>query len=434
MPKNKAHFHGIKGVGMTSLALAMQDQGWQISGSDTNESFITDEILLSRQIPLSPLKASIPSDTNLVIYSGAYPPPATSIRTLSLAQALAEFVASRQVIAVAGVGGKTTITAMLAVLMRTAGRKVGYYIGTGSIPGLPTPGAAGEDPYFVIEADEYAISKDDHRPKFALLSPHILITTNIIHDHPDIYPDIASTQAVFLDLLNHLPPQGVWLYYAADPLTQTLQKELSTFRQDLKLIPYGPDHPLYSKLELKVFGTHNRLDALAAVLAAQEAGLSEAASLSAITSYRGAMRRQEKIGEVNDRVLYDDYGHHPEEIEATVKAFRAQFPAKRLVLVFESHTYSRTEMLFDQFAAALALADLVFVMPIFESAREKGKPHTVSHLALAAAINQHQPIATAVEWETAASTIAKASKPGDLLLTMGAGFVYKLHQELKKLL
>lgn len=428
MNKN-AYFIGIKGVGMTSLALAMQDSGWTVSGSDTDESFITDDILHKRHIPITQLpNYTVTPDTNLIVYSAAYTSPVgADPRVYPLAQALAEFVKDKKVIAVAGVGGKTTTTAMLAAMFHAVGRDVGYYVGTGSIAGLDAPGHAGQDPYFVVEADEYAISKTDLRPKFALLKPQILITTNIIHDHPDIYPTEADTLQVFADLIASIREGGTWICNPADPLTSQILSLQGQALKDIKVIQYGSDHPLYPRLDLSVFGDQNRLDALAAVLAAIEAGLTEAEALTAIKSYQGAGRRQEYRGEVAGRLLYDDYGHHPREIELTVKSFKEKFPTRRLLLVFESHTYSRTEALLAEFAKAIAIADLSFIMPIFESAREKGQTHTVTTESFAAMI----PGSTALTWDNAAKTVWDASQPGDLILTMGAGFVYKLHEQFK---
>lgn len=423
----KAFFIGIKGVGMCCLALAMQDAGWSVSGSDTGESFITDDILATRLVAISPLSSPLPTNADLIVYSAAYTPPITSIKTLPLAQALAEFVGDKQVIAVAGVGGKTTTSAMLAALFHAAGRDTGYYVGTGSIAGLSAPGHSGQDPYFVVESDEYAISKTDRRPKFALLTPRILITTNIIHDHPDIYADETATRQVFADLVASIPAGGSWVCNPADPLTAQILDLQGLALKRIKVIPYGSDHPLYAKIQLSVFGEQNRLDALAAVLATLEAGLTQTQALAAITAYRGAGRRQESHGEVEGRLLYDDYGHHPREIELTVQSFKEQFPKSRLLLVFESHTYSRTEALLQEFAQAIALADLPFIMPIFESAREKGQSHTVTTESFAALI----PGATALTWDNAADIVWAASQPGDLILTMGAGFVYKLHEQFK---
>lgn len=431
---NKAYLLGIKGVGMTALACILQDLGWAVSGADTEEVFITDQILSTRKIDLHPLDASIPPDTNLIVYSAAYAPPSSQARTLPLAEAIAEFIRERRVIAVAGVGGKTTTSAMLASLMHSAGRKVGYYLGTSDVIGLPAPGAAGTDPYFVIEADEYAISKADHRPKFALLSPQILITTNILHDHPDIYPSLDDTIHVFTELVRKLPRGSAWICSKTDPLTQQIIKNNQSTIKDIKIIQYSTKHPYYTQLDLQVFGEQNRLDALAAVLAAVEAGLTKVDALKAIKEFRGAKRRSESLGKVNGRLLFDDYGHHPHEIEATLKAFRAEFPNRRLMLIFESHTYSRTQELFSEFAQALTHADEVFVMPIFESAREKGKSHSISHHDLASAVTKLDTLAQAVEWDNAAQVIAKHSQKGDLLLTMGAGFVYKLHDSFKELL
>lgn len=421
MPSKRAYFIGIKGVGMTSLALAMADAGWSVSGSDTSETFITDDILATHHLAVSPLSAPIPNGTDLIVYSAAYTPPKTTIKTLSLAEALAEFVQGRTVIAVAGVGGKTTTSAMLASLFHAAGRDVGYYVGTSSIAGLPSPGHCGTDPLYIVEADEYIISKTDKRPKFALLSPQIVVTTNIIHDHPDIYQDESSTLAAFAELIRQIPEDGTWVYSADDRLSQQI---LTKFPPTCHLCPYSSQ---LADLQLGVFGAQNQLDAHAAVLAAQAAGLSEGQSVTAIQSYHGAGRRQESHGEVEGRLLYDDYGHHPREIELTVKSFKEHFPDRRLLLIFESHTYSRTQALLGEFAEALSLADLAFIMPIFESAREKGQSHSVTPQSFAAMI----PGATALTWKNAATSVWAASKPGDLILTMGAGFVYKLHSEFK---
>lgn len=424
---SKAYFIGIKGVGMTALSLAMQDSGWSISGADTDETFITDDILSSRKIVVSRLSTSLPEGVDLFVYSTAYPKPETHIKSLTLAEALSDFVSEKKVIAVAGVGGKTTTTAMLAAMFNQAGRDVGYYVGTGSIAGLDAPGHAGHDPYFVVEADEYAISKIDPRPKFALLNPNIVITTNIIHDHPDIYPTEADTLKVFSDLISSIRPGGVWICNPADPLTAKILGLQSATLNGIKVIQYGSDHSLYSRLELSVFGDQNKLDALAAVLAGIESGLPESEALASIKAYKGAGRRQEYHGEVQDRLLYDDYGHHPREVELTVNSFKEYFPNRRILLVFESHTYSRTEALLAEFARSIALADLSFIMPIFESAREKGQPHTVTTESFAALI----PGCTPLTWENAADNVWQASRPGDIILTMGAGFVYKLHDQFK---
>lgn len=414
-------FIGIKGVGMTSLALAMQDEGWQVIGSDTSETFITDEVLRSRGITPQLLSDPLPPNLDYLIHSAAYPPPATTIKTASLAQAMAEFVQSRRVIAVAGVGGKTTTSAMLATLFSALGRAVGYYVGTSTISGLAAPGAKGSDPYYVVEADEYAISKTDPRPKFALLSPEIVVTTNIIHDHPDIYPDQDATLAAFASLISRLPNHGSWVYNSQDPLTQKL---LETLKPTCRLLPYSSSD---TPLKLSVFGAQNQLDAQAAVLAATAAGVERPQAESAILAYRGAGRRQEFHGEVLGRQLYDDYGHHPTEIALTVSAFKQQFPTSRLFLIFESHTYSRTETLLPEFCAALKLADRCFIMPIFESAREKGISHQITPESFAAGI----PGATALTWDNAAETVWQQTRPGDIILTMGAGFVYKLHATFK---
>lgn len=433
MVGKKAFFVGIKGVGMTSLACAMQDEGWEISGSDSDESFITDDILASRHITiLTPANVSVPQDSSLVVYSAAYDKPDGAENALTLAEALAEFVRGRNLIAVAGVGGKTTTTAMLAALFQSRGRDVGYYVGTSSISGLASPGHAGKDPWFLVEADEYAVSKVDKRPKFVLLAPEIVVTTNIIHDHPDIYPLEDDTLSAFSGLISKLPPGGSWIYNLADPLTRIILDKLERQLREKKinLVNYGGN---LDRLNLKVFGRQNQLDAQAAVTAAVASGMNLADAKLGIGSYGGAGRRQEFHGEVKGRLLYDDYGHHPEEITVTIESFKEHFPGRRILLVFESHTYSRTESLLPAFAKAIALADLPFLMPIFESAREQGKPHAITPEIFTAEVSKFNSHVSAVTWDNAADVVWGASREGDLILTMGAGFVYKLHHKFKNL-
>lgn len=419
---------------MTSLALAMQEAGWQITGSDSDESFITDEPLMTHNIVVSSFSDPLPGNLDLRVYSGAYDSPVSRFKTVPLASALSEFVKTRQVLAVAGVGGKTTTAAMLACLFQAAGRDVGYYLGTGSVAGLRSPGHCGTDPVYVVEADEYAVSKVDPRPKFSLLTPQVLITTNIIHDHPDIYPDESSTLAAFSELVKSLPPGGTWICNPSDPLTAQILNLLGESLKAIKVVQYGTNHPLYSELQLSVFGDQNKLDATSAVLAAIELGLTKSEALAAIKAYRGAGRRQEFHGEVSGRLLYDDYAHHPLEISQTLSSFKTQFPTRRLLLIFESHTYSRTESLLPEFARAIAEADLPFLMPIFESAREKGVAHKISPESFQAAVSKLNPACQTLTWENAAEIVVDASKPGDIILTMGAGFVYKLHPEITTLL
>jgi len=420
--EKSAYFVGIKGVGMCALALAMQDAGWHVSGSDTDEIFITDDILDKRNIQIQSFDAPIPT-VDKIICSAAY----EISGSIPLAQALAEFVATKKVIAVAGVGGKTTTTAMLAAMFHAAGRDVGYYVGTGSISGLSAPGHIGSDPYFVVEADEYAISKSDKRPKFALLTPDIVITTNIIHDHPDIYVDESATMAAFAGLIKSVKSGGTWICDASDPITAQILSHLGETRKDIKVIQYGSSHPIYQVLNLSVFGDQNKMDATAAVIAGIESDLAQESALQAIESYKGAGRRQEFHGEISGRLLYDDYGHHPREIELTVKSFKEHFPNNRVLLVFESHTYSRTEALLQDFADAIKTADQAYIMPIFESAREKGQAHSVTTESFAQLI----PGAIPLTWDNASEIVWSASREGDIILTMGAGFVYKLHDAFK---
>ncbi len=455
----KAHLVGIKGVGMTALALILQQQGWQVTGSDVSQSFVTDQALAQAKIKtftdFSP--HHITPDLDLVIYSGAYRPDKhpqllrarrLKLRLLTQQEALANIVQNKQLIAVAGVGGKTTTSAMLAHLFRTAGRDVGYFVGAGHISGRSQPGVWGQDKLFVAEADEYANSIGwDNTPKLLLLHPTYILLPNLQYDHPDIYSSSQETLATFQKFIAQLPPHGKLYLNTDNQFLKQLITSLSakpplisvgfSSQADWQItdIKYQNEHTLVSishqnkkfTLKLLVFGDFNARNALLASAFAYDQGLNWPTIASSLSSFRGVGRRQEFMGTKNGALFYDDYGHHPAEIKATLTAFKQRFPQRRLWLLFESHTYTRTLKLFDDFVAALSLADKISVMPIFSSAREKPGQFSISNQDLAQALQKLGKDAHPLSFDSAPGYVLRRLQPNDLILTMGAGIVYKLH-------
>ncbi len=461
----KAHFIGIKGVGMTALALIFKEQGWQVTGSDVDQSFITDSALKQARIPVfagfSPDHLHLNLD--LVIYSGAYKPTTNpelhqafqlNLKVVTQQQALAHILQSRHLVAVAGVGGKTTTTAILTHIFRNSNRNPGYFIGAGQFNGLFKPGGWGQaEEIFIAEADEYANNPGlDNTPKLLLLQPKEIILPNLQYDHPDIYHSPQDTLTTFRQFIQKLPPQGR-LYFNADNLF--IEQLINSLEQKPQLISVGFSRKAnwfietltYQEkythllifhegkkftLKLLLFGKHNARNAVLAAALALEHGLTWSQITQALSNFTGVGRRQEFKGQLDSVLFYDDYAHHPAEIKATIQAFKERFPKRRLWVFFESHTYTRTQTLLDDFVAALSLADKISIMPIFASARENSANFSIDHHLLVKKLQALGKDAQALTFQTASDYLHRHLQPQDLILTMGAGFVYKLHQSFLK--
>ncbi|HDS11802.1 MAG TPA: UDP-N-acetylmuramate--L-alanine ligase, partial [Candidatus Wirthbacteria bacterium] len=404
---NKIHFTGIKGVGMSGLTLIAKQMGKQVTGSDVEEKFITDKVLLDNGIqPLIGFDPDRVEQVDLVICTGAHggktnPEPIRAqklgILVLMQAEALGLFSQGKKVIAISGCHGKTTTSAMLAWVLQQAGLDPSFAVGTSEIAGLGFAARYGQGEYFVIEADEYmTCPKTDRAPRFLYLNPFIIVVTNIEHDHPDRYASIAETQEVFGQLLDKTAPEGLIVagidnQHLADllknkelpcPLITYGQSEQSdwqiaqlvveegqtrweikkprnhTSRTDGFRVKPGMTCPSHEERQdmsmytLAIPGEHNAYNATAVLAVCQQLGLGLDQIKQHLASFRGLTRRFEFKGEKQGVKVYDDYAHHPTEIKATLKAARAWFPKQRIIVIFQAHTYSRTRLLFDEFCQA----------------------------------------------------------------------------------
>jgi UDP-N-acetylmuramate--alanine ligase len=445
---NRVHFVGIGGAGMSGIARIMLSRGITVSGSDAAPSALLDELVAhGARVCLGHAAANLgdlgPADT-LVVSTAIRPdnPELAEARRRGLAvvhraAALASVMAGRRVIAVAGTHGKTTTTSMLTTVLRDCGADPGYAIG-GVLreTGLGAEDGAGMD--FVAEADESDRS-------FLLLSPDAAIITNVEADHLDNYADLADIQRTFAEFAAKV--SGLVVACADDPGARAVTAGLDQDRlrrygessaadyQLMDVQPSGmttrfavasqhsPFGEIHAQLSIGVPGKHNAMNAAAAFAMAVELGFAPPRVTAALAAYRGARRRMEPKGEARGVRVLDSYAHHPTELAADLRAARDIADGGRVIAIFQPHLYSRTRAFAAEFGAALELADEAVVLDVY-AAREDPVPGVTGELVAAAVPGgraRFVPSAAAVP-----AVIGELAKPGDVVLTMGAGDITKL--------
>ncbi|HSA84350.1 MAG TPA: UDP-N-acetylmuramate--L-alanine ligase, partial [Patescibacteria group bacterium] len=408
--KKHIHFVGIKGVGMAPLAIIAKEAGFTVTGSDIEKEFITDIALkragITPNVGFSPEYVGKP---DLVITTGAHggfdnveviDAKAKNIPVMTQGQAVGVFMDGKlfgrkvKGISVTGTHGKTTTTAMLATVLTENSLDPSYIIGTGDVGSLPAPGHYGNGNYFVAEADEYMTEPTyDKTIKFLWQYPQFAIFTNIEYDHPDVYASLNDVREAFTQFTENINPKGALIVCGDDreiqKIIQATQKRYITYgfhpTNDfiLKNVHIAGDQTFFQveskgmsfgEFGLRVSGEHNALNALAVVVVCLELGLSIEKIKKGLLAFKGSKRRLEFIGElVSGAKAYDDYAHHPTEIRKTLTTLRKQYPNKKILCIFQPHTYSRTKLLFKEFSRAFDNIDELFVVitDIFSSHREK---------------------------------------------------------------
>ena len=445
--RHRIHLVGIGGTGLAPIAKVLLQLGFQVSGSDreANErtaalqklgarTFVGHDAsqLQSPDVPRRPdlvlISSAVPGDNPEVMQAREWGVPVVKRNDI-----LGPLTANRQVIAVAGTHGKTTTTAMIAHVLTRAGRTPGYIIGS-EIPELGFSDA-GQEPLFVIEADEY-----DYM--FLGLQPWQLVITNLEWDHPDMFPTAGSYQDAFRQLLARVRPDGGVIYCRDDQGLRSWEQEglleqgrsYGTFlgadvrAQDIDLGPDGTRYTLLTPdgdyaVELGVLGVHNVLNSMAALLAVEAAGLPLNEAIPHIASYRGAARRFERKGEVNGVLIIDDYAHHPAEVRSTLQAARAAYPDREIWAIYQPHTYSRTRTFLDQFNGAFSFADHLIVTDIY-AAREALDPEITPELVAAA--SHHESALAIHNLDEVASYLLDNLKPDSLVIILSAGTATRL--------
>lgn len=461
---------GIKGAAMANIALIAKKMGMRVHGSDKSEEFITDEQLHKNNITvINTFEANaLPHDIDLVIYSAAH----GGIQNLQVVEAknrgiiikhqaeflgeiLREFTNS---IAVCGTHGKTTTSAMLSYCLLKLGVQPSYLVGTSGFNGH-YGGEYNNKDYFVIEADEYGLNPpSDITPKFQFLHPTHCLATNIDFDHPDVYTDIQATKNAFLKFFHQITAEkSHQLYvciddqdlmsvieklpkityktfgYASEANIQIVNPVVSENKTTFELIYKGDNLGIFS---LSVFGGKHISNAAGVVLVLLDLGFKVSEIKKAIEGFTGAKRRFELVKKIQSFYLFDDYAHHPEEIRSTLETAKKRFKKRRLVVIFQPHTFSRTYALKDQFVDALSIADFVYIAPIFASAREKSAEFDVcsDDLVKAAREKSMNHFYAYISNDDLMSHLAGFLRDDDVLFTMGAGDIYKMKNDIISLM
>jgi len=437
----RVHFIGIGGAGMSGLARIALSHGIKVSGSDAKDSNVVVALTaLGANVSVGHKSENV-EGADLIVFSTAISENNPErLRALELglpiiarATALALLMSESKSIAVAGTHGKTTTSSMLTVALQATGADPSFAIG-GTITASGSNAHRGTGDFFVAEADESDGS-------FVAYHPYGAIITNIEHDHVDFFADESAVFEVFTEFVTTIDSEGFLIYCNDDKgsrklgstVTNTLTFTYGTSPDSdlvidqITLLPLGSSAraiwhgKVIGKLELSVPGHHNLMNAAAALAAGIVLDQAPAEMIDGLATFKGAGRRFEIKGTINGIRVIDDYGHHPTEIEVTLTAARRFAGEGRLIVVFQPHRYSRTKAFIDNFASTLDLADEVIVLEIYAASE---KPIAgISSEAIVEKMTHGKFIPNFID---AVDAVVKSAKPGDVVITLGAGDVSSL--------
>lgn len=442
----RIHFVGIGGAGMCGIAEVLHNQGYQVSGSDLKPSPVTERLEKLGVRVMIGHREENSADADVVVVSSAVTstnPEVSAARERRVpivprAEMLAEIMRYRHGIAVAGTHGKTTTTSLVASILGEAGLDPTFVIG-GRLNSAGTNAQLGGSRYLVAEADESDAS-------FLHLTPLISIVTNIDADHMHTYGgDFGRLKQTFVEFLHNLPFYGVAVMCTDDDvvreiipkisraiITYGLNAEADYRAEDIhiegfrtRFVAKRPAGHADLQIELQMPGRHNVLNALAAIAVATDEGVADEAIIQGLAKFAGVGRRFQVYGEFDTGrgkvTLVDDYGHHPREVEAVIKAVREAWPGRRLVMIYQPHRYSRTRDLYEDFVKVLSETDALLLMEVY-AAGEEPVPGADGR-SLCRSIRQRgrvEPVFVEDSSEIE-KVLANILQDGDLLLTQGAG-------------
>lgn len=447
----RIHFVGIGGTGMCGIAEVLLNQGYAISGSDIRQSAVTERLqTLGTRIFIGHEAKNV-EGCDVVVVSSAIdatnPEIATAlaarIPVVRRAEMLAELMRFRHGIAIAGTHGKTTTTSLMTSILAEAGLDPTFVIG-GKLNSAGSNARLGASRYLVAEADESDAS-------FLHLQPMVSIVTNIDADHMSTYGgDFERLKQTFVEFLHNLPFYGLAVVCVDDPTVRAILPQISR-----QTITYGfsddadyravdlrqsglyteftlvrPGQRPSLQIRMRMPGAHNVLNALATVAVADEEGVSDIAIQTALEKFAGVGRRFQVCGEFaigdGNLMMVDDYGHHPRELEVTMEAIRKGFPERRLVMLFQPHRFTRTRDLYEDFVRVLSGADVLLLMDVYPAGE---KPIAgADGRSLCGSIRQRGEVDPVFieRGESFEGVLKRVLKPGDLLLTQGAGDIGSL--------
>ena len=437
----KVHFVGIGGIGMCGLAELLARMGAKVSGSDLAENANTKYLQgLGVTVFYGHNESNI-TDSDVVVYSSAIKSSnpeimaakAKRVPLIARAEALAEIMRLKRGIAVGGTHGKTTTTSMLASVFIHAGLEPTVFVG-GRFDLIKSTARLGSGEWMIAEADESDGS-------FSKLSPEIVVVTNIDNDHMDFYKSEQELHKAFLKYAELVPFYGVAVVCGDDPVVRKVfadfPKAILTygFSADNDLVISGSNrnfrvefqNRFLGEISLQLPGKHNARNACAAILVGLRAGISFSEIARGLNEFRGVDRRFQLKGHVHEKPIYDDYGHHPTEIKAVLEAFREKFSKEKLLVVFQPHRYSRTQICWDQFLDSFKDADEVLILDIYPAGE---KPiDGVDSKSLVSQI-QHPYVKYLPRDEKMLAKIQERFSENQVLITLGAGDVNKIGPDL----
>jgi UDP-N-acetylmuramate--alanine ligase len=448
----KIYLVGIKGSGMVALAEILCRRGFSVTGSDTHEEFFTDDILRKKlyiKFHEGFSADHITSDIDLVVYSTAYNEKNNeefkaakfkNIEMISYPQLIGLLFGQKYGIAVCGTHGKTTTTAMLAEIMKTAEFDPTAVVGS-LVKQWRGSALVGKSEFMIIEADEY-------QNKLSFYFPQAVILTSADWDHPDFFKTYDEYKNAFIAFVQKIPRHGFLVVCGDRSETLEIAKTAKC-----KVISYGfgggnnlriKDYELVKgkqlfklslngknigDFEMEIPGKHNVLNAAGAAAMALQFNAKPDKVREALVKFEGTSRRFDYIGERNGAILIDDYGHHPEEIKATLRAAREFFPKRRIWCVFHPHTFTRTKALLSDFAQSFEDADRVIVLDIYGSAREvQGGVHSKDLVEKAS--YYHKNVEYIPTIDEAVDYLKDQIGREDLVIAMGAGNVWEVAEKL----
>jgi len=454
----RIHMIGVGGTGMSGIAEVLVNLGYDVAGSDIRRSSVTDRLqAMGINVHFGHAAANI-GNADVVVSSSAVSldnPEVAAARDARIpvvprAEMLAELMRYRHGIAVAGTHGKTTTTSLIAALFGEAGLDPTFVIG-GLVNSVGSNAQLGASRFLVAEADESDAS-------FLHLQPMVAVVTNIEADHMETYGgDFAVLRSTFLDFLHNLPFYGLAVLCVDDPVVAGLVPDLArqtlTYgfsadadyridnvdRQGLTtgFTVHRPGHLASLDVTLNMPGSHNVLNATAAIAVASDEGLDDDAITRGLANFAGVGRRFSQLGVLTFKdgtaLLVDDYGHHPTEVRATLESTRQAWPRRRVVMVYQPHRFSRTRDLYEDFVSVLSRCDVLVLLEVYP-AGEDPIPGADSR-SLSRSIRQRgqtEPIFVESPDEVA-SVLAGVLRDGDVVITQGAGNIGRLAQELKAL-
>ncbi len=438
------HFIGVGGIGMSGLAEILRTLEFDVSGSDLREGENTRALArLGVRIDVGHRAENV-RRADVIVYSSAIDPQnpeivearANGVPIISRAEMLAELMRVKYGVAIAGSHGKTTTTSLVATILRAAGLDPTVVVG-GRMAALGSNARLGAGDLLVAEADESDGS-------FLRLTPTIAVVTNIDPEHLDFYGTHEALKEAFVQFTEKVPFYGLAVLCLDHPHVQELLPRMKRRHVTYGLSPqadyharaiemkglnsnfvaYRRNEPL-GEFTLRMPGRHNVLNTLAAIAVADELEVPLDVTKQALASFNGVARRFTIVAEVSGVALVDDYGHHPAEVQATLAAARGAYPG-RVIVAFQPHRYSRTELLFDEFTRAFNNADTLFLVDIYAAGEKPIPGVSAERLARGIAEHGHHAVRHVTDRAALPGEIARIAEPGDVVIALGAGDINKI--------